>query len=220
MCGRFVMDYKTDKLIQDLIDQGFSVGEAFLEIMGNVPPTYSIAPTNQVPVVAGQSIDLAQWGFLRTFSGRKQNLINTRIEKLTTARTWKKPFLTSRIVVPMSGYYEWIDRKPWYVTGDQALFASGLIEHKDDGAYFTIITCESKDEAGKVHDRMPAFLSEDLLDDWLGDDLESSDAQTMAEQLNDSANRVAASLKTWEVSQRINSVRVDRTDASLIEKVN
>lgn len=213
------MDYDTNEDIQDLVDDGWTVAEAMQEVLGHVLPTYSIAPTNQVPIVKDREIDLAAWGFKRVFGGRKQNLINARIEKLTTARTWKRPFLTSRIVIPMSGYYEWVDKHPWYITADESHWVAGLVETKDDHQYFTMVTTEGTDEAGRVHDRMPAFLTNDLRDDWLGGELDESDGQQLVDELEDSAQRIAKQLKTWEVSQRVNSVRVDKTDKSLIEAV-
>lgn len=216
MCGRFVMDYKVDLEIQDLIDEGWSIDDAMTAVLGDLTPTYSVAPTNLVPVFGDHRIDIAHWGFKRVFGGRKQNLINARMDRLATARTWKKPLLTSRCIVPMSGYYEWVDRKPWYISADDPLAAAGLFESREDGNYVTIITTEGRDEAGRVHDRMPAFLTDDLWDDWLGEELTEPDAADLLATVEESVKQVASSLSTWRVDPKINSVRIDPRDPNLI----
>lgn len=90
-------------------------------------------------------------------------VINARIEKLDTA-FWVPAFSAARVVVPMSGYYEWTgekgDKTPHFLHGDGLLAAAGLtwsIEVKGEKTRcFVVITREACDAGGEVHDRMPA----------------------------------------------------------------
>lgn len=128
MCGRFVMDYKTNKRIEELVyEKGYSVTEAFKKVLGKEPadflkePNYSIAPTNSVPIVKDQLVDVAAWGFRRPWT--KTPLINATFERLDTARTWKKPMKERRCLIPISGYYEWepTTKTPYYITNEKPL---------------------------------------------------------------------------------------------------
>lgn len=82
----------------------------------------------------------------------------------------------------MSGYYEWVEmddaKQPHCVHafGEPLLHAAGLTtaEKNSDGDWdvsFTIITREATVAAGEVHDHMPAFLYEELMNEWLASGL-------------------------------------------------
>lgn len=232
MCGRYMQDSKNQAKVFDAIvayaarrDEERQTEQEALDAQETRERearefiSYSIAPTNLAPVVTSEGLGMSQWGFLRNFGGKKQNLINARLDRVATARTWKKPLLTSRCLVPIGGYYEWVDRKPWFISNNDQLFAAGLYEQKDDDTYFTILTTEGRDEAGRVHDRMPVFLAADLQDDWLGGELTESAANDLIGDADDSVREISRSLDAWRVSTRVNTVRVDKSDAGLIERV-
>src|SRR5699024_11766434 len=88
-------------------------------------------------------------------------------------------FSSARAVLPMTGYYEWVEaaaggKDPFFIhhPEGQLLHAAGLTAARKDEAdvwdiSFTVITREARDAGGEVHDRMPAFLTEGALEEGL-----------------------------------------------------
>ena len=160
--------------------------------------------------------------------------INARYETVTTNGMFRGSFTSQRVVVPMTGYYEWVEQKdgtkqPYFVHPNDGglLNAAGLsAARRSEGGEswditFTIITREAKDAAGEVHDRMPAYLPSGKLGEWLApgkpDDDEKAD---LHQGLGEVSEEIAATLVTHPVSREVNNARkVDRTDPSLIEPI-
>src|SRR5699024_12829054 len=82
----------------------------------------------------------------------------------------------------------------------------------------TIITREARDAAGDGHDRMPAFLDEELMSEWLAPGkLEKDERENLHGMLGDLSEKIAGSLVTHPVDRAVNNVRtLDRKDPSLI----
>lgn len=184
--------------------------------------SYSVAPTARSLVALNSPLPelvRPRWGFRRQWA--RGPLINATAEKLNDARTWKIPFRNSRCIVPVSGYYEWVNRRPFYITNDSPLFACGLWEERECDRFFTIVTTSGVDSAGEVHDRMPLFLSDELVEDWLNPGgLSMNEATELIAVVTSSAMEIAREIKAWEVSTRINNVRTAvRSDSSLITPV-
>lgn len=172
MCGRYVIARDHAQLLGDFAASGDLDWE----------PTYSVAPTNRAPILRvdedERRMELAQWCFRPSWMkpGGPPN-INARIETIASKPMFRGSFSSDRIVVPMSGYYEWEERagqkQPWFIHGKvPVLAAAGLRaahqdEHGEWQSTFTIITREARDASGDIHDRMPAFLEESFLDRWL-----------------------------------------------------
>ena len=72
-----------------------------------------------------------------------------------------------------------------------------------------MIITEPKEFAAKIHDRMPAFLTQEQFEPWL-----SGDAGV--EYLRPAPNDL---LQRWPVSKRVNSSKADADDPTLIEAV-
>lgn len=187
MCGRFA-SYKTGAL-RGMFGTTNDVAD--------FQSSYSIAPTNHVPIVIAQGeeepsrcFEDAKWDFPRSpYSQVRGPSINAKIEKLTS--TWAGPFASARCILPMVGYYEWTgtkdDRIPHFIHGPktnrsdagagevpadidfQILAAAGMYARdKETGQMrFAIITREATDASGELHTRMPAFLTEDTWQAWL-----------------------------------------------------
>lgn len=229
MCGRFELDEKGP----DLADL-FGASDEFPDWR----PRYSIAPTDVVPIVrerdGARRLVPAVWDFRLSFltkPGRPQ--FNSRIETVNTNGLWKGAFRSSRCIVPMGGYFEWTPevedgedvKQPHFLHGDGVLAAAGIATaRKGDGwvVSFSIITREARDASGQVHDRMPAFLTDDVWDEWLAGVLESeADQQHMLDLLRDVSGGVASTITTYRVSRRVNkSSTADPDDASLIESID
>ncbi len=233
MCGRFAMDKETDQLIEEFT---VTTGKPFTEWR----PSWNVAPTDQVPVVrerAGKrELAAVRWGVVPpsspTFGGGKP-IINARIETVATNGLFKGGFLSHRCIVPATGYYEWQLREggkqPYFVNEPGVdLAMAGLIrawadrsKAKDDPEYWrlsmAIITLNAHVAPGEVHDRMPAFVTPDSYDDWLGDHLDVDD---LLKLLNRSSLEVADQLSTFPVSKAVNAPGKNKNDGpQLVEPI-
>ncbi len=222
MCGRFALDKGTDDLIREfVIETGKPAGEW--------TPSWNVAPTDDVPVVRQRGdqreLELVRWGIVPpsspTFGGGKP-IINARIESLTSNGLFKGPFESHRCIVRGSGYYEWQlqdgGKQPYFVHDPGAdLAMAGIIrpwadrsKDRDDPDRWrlamAIITRDAHVAPGEVHDRMPACLTPDTYDDWLGNDLGTDDVLRM---LDFASLEVAHQLTYYPVSKAVNSVKND-----------
>ncbi len=236
MCGRFAMNRETNELIEEFVAQG---GRAH-----DWRPSYSVAPTSDAPIVrewAGEDgtvnreVTLARWDWPKPASRPTgAPIINARMEKLPTG-FWVGAFSNARCIVPMRGYYEWTgpkgDKQPHFIHSDELLAAAGLTWTMDVAGerrrVFVVVTREARDASGEVHDRMPAFLTADLWDEWLspvsltvdGDATQSKAhrAELLAD-LHHASSAIASTMHTYEVDRRVNNSRtVDPADSTLIE---
>lgn len=115
---------------------------------------------------------LTRWGFSR--SGSKQLLINARSETLLEKPTFSPHFQSHRCVFPMTGFYEWDERKRRHLfseTGGQLLYAAGLYRSSADGdeVESVILTTSPNELVAPIHDRMPLLLSAEEVRIWLTD---------------------------------------------------
>lgn len=233
MCGRFAMNDETNALIEEFVLQG----NDFRDWAGS----FSIAPTNVVPVVRERArsdgeivrtVEPAVWDFHPSFmKDSKRPNFNARLETVATNGLWKGAFRSSRCIVPMLGYYEWTAhleggkevKQPHFIHGDGRLAAAGIATARklgDDWEVSTaIITREARDASGEVHDRMPAFLTADVYDEWLQPGkLDADQVDHMLELVAATSEAVASTITTYEVSRKINNSRTaEPGDATLIE---
>jgi putative SOS response-associated peptidase YedK len=215
VCGRFAVTRETPDLI------------GVLEGLGTLSDNYNVAPTNPVAAVrewkGERHMETPRWGFVpsfyKAFEQRPQP-INARIETVATSGMFRKAFANSRCIIPARGYYEWQVREdgkqPFFISDpDAALAMAGVMTAWRDPAKagddpdrwrlsVAIITRDAHVAPGEVHDRMPACLTPDAYDDWLGDHLT---ADQLLSLLDTSSTRVAHELTHWEVSREVNSVR-------------
>ena len=56
----------------------------------------------------------------------KASMFNARAETLQEKASFKRPFRSQRCLVPISGYYEWKDKQPYYVHAERPLALAGL----------------------------------------------------------------------------------------------
>ena len=234
MCGRFANDAKVDEMIQEFVAEGGDYRDW--------RPSYSIAPTQVVPIVrerknsdtgeVTRSVDAAVWNFHPSFmKDSKRPQFNTRIETVATNGLWKGAFASSRCLVPMRGYYEWTgepgQKQAWFLHGDGPLLAAAGIytARKVDDEWevsMSIITREAKDASGEIHDRMPVFLEPDVWDEYLAPvKLDDAGKADMVALLTGESDKVASSISSYEVDRKVNNSRTANPDvATLIEPLS
>ncbi|MFC0678053.1 SOS response-associated peptidase [Lysobacter korlensis] len=215
MCGRFAVTRETPDLI------------GVLEGLGSLSDNFNVAPTTPIAAVrewkGERHMETPRWGFVpsfyKSFDQRPQP-INARVETVATSGMFRKGFANSRCIVPARGYFEWQVRQdgkqPYFISApESALAMAGVMTAWRDPAKadddpdrwrlsVAIITRDAHVAPGEVHDRMPACLTPDAYDDWLGDHLS---ADQLLSLLDRSSAEVAHELTHWEVSRDVNSVR-------------
>lgn len=216
MCGRYVVTKSVTHLLPDLLG-GF----------GDLPDDYNVAPTDSVPILRARhgerSLVAASWGFQTAWMGERQKRpINARIETVASAGLWRKAFAQSRCIVPALGYYEWTitdtGKQPHFIHDpDHGLAMAGVVGVRPDPTKaeddperwqlsMAVITRDAHVAPGEVHDRMPACLTPDAYDGWLGDHLSPDELVSL---LDRSSVAVAQGLTHYEVSRAVNSVKND-----------
>lgn len=239
MCGRFSLGAGADELSR--------VYRALADDIDGWQPRYSIAPSTMIPVLrmrpgspedegeaphpAGRSFEPARWGFQPSWATADgPRPINARLETVATNGMFRSAFAAHRAVVPMSGYFEWTSqggrKVPHFIHGDGLLSAASLVAPRQlpDGSWevsAAIITTRSVDAAGQVHDRMPVFLADADLDEWLDPGkLDRTGAAGLVAHVAEASTAIAATLRAHVVDRRVNTVRgLDPTDPSLIAPV-
>lgn len=232
MCGRYALDDHVDELIKEYV----AAGGDFRDWR----PSYSLAPTNEVPIVRERvdndtgellrTLDAAVWDFHPAFMrDAKRPNFNARVETIATSGLWKGAFASSRALVPMRGYYEWTGeaghKQPHFLhsAGGGLLTAAGIYTARkvDDQWQLStaIITRPARDASGEIHDRMPVFLDRDVWEEYLRPDkLDQSGKDEMLRLLKAESEKVAKTITSYEVDPKVNSTRrVDPTDPTLIQ---
>lgn len=229
MCGRFVVAKATSDLLPELFGSLPAPEPDY-----NVAPTASVAVVRErrqeherrqeQDRESDRTLDTAFWGFVPTWAKdwKKQQPkpINARIETVSTSPMFRKSFAKHRVLVPASGYIEWTitetGKQPHYIFApDAGLAMAGILsfwpdptKDEDDPSKWresmAIITRDAHVAPGEVHDRMPALVTPDAYNDWLGDHLDPADLLTL---LDRESHAAAHDLTHFEISRDINSVR-------------
>lgn len=206
MCGRFVLatDY-------DQIEKEFNATHS-----GMIPSmSWNVKPMDQVPVIGQDTgghnhLQVAQWSLVTpdAVSAKPEYpTFNARIETALEKPTFALAAHWHRVLVPISGFYEWdTDRRPWYFhdPGQPTLYLAGLYNWWQDRKApdrrwiltFTILTCDSTPEAGRIHKRMPVLVGEDHLVPWLDRRLDGARILPVVRKL------------TWNLAERLEEYQV------------
>lgn len=222
MCGRYVMSRATGDLLRH-----FEAKEA----EGTAPPpSWNVAPTQNVPIIAERLDEdaverrllVARWGLVPSWAKEVKigsKLINARSESILDKPAFRKAAVKRRALVPAEGYYEWEktpDGKkiPHYLHSEKNELAfAGLYEFWPDPSLpeddphrwllsCTVLTTTAHDSMGHVHDRAPVIVPPEMFHDWLNPG--TTDRAEVQKILDDIPEPV---LTPTVVSDRVNSVR-------------
>lgn len=219
MCGRF--GYTKSREIPKRFKRKFSDKFDFKD-------RYNISPTQIVPVVTSNCIELMRWGLIPHWSHDEKigySMINARYESVSEKPTYKKSFKFQRVIIPSSLFYEWDKSKkpsqPWlFKLKNNELFGFAGIYNswinpktKDEIKTFSIITVPANRIVGKIHERMPAILKKKDEEEWLNpDNIEKNQLIPFLNPYPDSE------MESYPVSTILNKPISD--NASLIRPIN
>lgn len=165
MCGRYYISDETVDEIEKIVRQ---VSEKLAHKKGDV------YPTNQVPIIHSNQdalgLSTMVWGFPKFDT--KGVIINARSETVKEKRTFSKPIMESRCIVPAAGFYEWDKEKNkirFERKDSNILYMAGVWKQYEDEDRFVILTTGANESMKDVHDRMPLILENNELESWIYD---------------------------------------------------
>ena len=157
-------------------------------------------------------------------------LINARMETVAEKPAFRRAFAKRRCLLPADGYYEWyapqptepasdrpgkVAKQPFFIhPKDGAVLAMAGIyefwrkkdaEEDDPDAWLVscaVLTTQSEDDLGRIHDRMPLLVERDRWDAWLDPTVE--DPERLTGLLVPAA---PGRLDAYPVSTAVNNVR-------------
>lgn len=218
MCGRIIVDY----------DENMDVagGTMLAEWMTTKPEgavsSWNVKPTQQIPTLFTSTKDgakrfgTAYWSLVPHWSKDLKlayPTFNARSEGVSEKATFKGPLKTQRCVIPVTGFYEWTGpkaaRTPHVIVGPEKILPlAGLFtwwheptaaEGEGWGLTATILTQASAGVMQPIHDRMPVFLDDKILHDWL--DPETPGDQALVDTAAALSVPYAERLHEWEVGR-------------------
>lgn len=186
MCGRFVAS-NAPAALADFFGAELPAVD--------LAPAYNVAPTNDVyGVVAAEdghrSIEVFRWGLLPSWAKDVKvgsTMINARAETLAEKRSFSTSFRRRRLLVPMTGFYEWqagptprapktpmfihsSDGAPLAVAGVWSAWHDPSAPKGAAGEWLhtcAVVTVAANATMAPVHDRMPAILERTAWAEWL-----------------------------------------------------
>ncbi|KHJ73126.1 SOS response-associated peptidase [Rhodococcus sp. Chr-9] len=164
-----------------------------------------------------------RWGLVPHFAeevGGSAPLINARSESVATKPSFARSLRYKRCLVPMDGWYEWQvepapDGKPRKVPyfmapadGSRICMAGVWAEWRDPRnpkapplSSTAILTAQSVEQLGNVHERMPLILPPERWDAWL-----DPDSLGHPDLIVPSVEAISA-IEIRRVSAKVNSIR-------------
>jgi len=208
MCGRYTLSTPAGRLAE----------EFQLDRTVEIPPSYNVAPTQQVAAVledeGGRHLEMLRWGLVPSWADDPDigaRMINARSETAPEKPSFRRAFRGRRCLIVADGFYEWKredgGKQPYYFRmQDGRPFAfAGLWESwdKGDGTLRTcaILTTRANSVLEEIHDRMPVILPHDAYNAWLDPD---ADREELGELM---IPYPGADLETYPVSRFVNSPR-------------
>lgn len=202
MCGRFALHHPNDE-----IHERFAVERPlFLQ-----EPRYNVAPTQTVSVItpARERVGM-RWGLVPRWSRDGKPFINARAETLAEKPSFRGALPQRRVLVPMSGFYEWRTdgrlKVPVHIRlrGGALFAAAGIWEPAvEPGGLPTvaIVTVAANALIQPLHERMPAMLAPEHEAAWLDPRCPAPVALLQTHP--------AEAMELWTVSARVNGVKDD-----------
>lgn len=181
MCGRVLINY--DELMVAAGDSGLATWVRARP--RGAESSWNVTPTQQIPIVLTSAKDgshrfeLAHWGIIPPWNkdGKPKFTFNAKSETLLEKSTFAPSVKAQRCVIPVTGFYEWTGPKnkriPHAIFGPKPILPlAGLYRwwKSTEGEWrltATILTREATGVMSDLHDRMPVFVDDEILTDWI-----------------------------------------------------
>ncbi|MEM1312537.1 MAG: SOS response-associated peptidase, partial [Patescibacteria group bacterium] len=220
MCGRFA-------IVPTNMKARYGLANEIIDLVAN----YNASPGQYLPVItfkdSKNKLELMKWGLIPHWSKDDKigyKMINARSETILEKPSYKKPFETSRCIIPISGFYEWKRLTESTTKTDQSnqfkpIKIPYFIKFKDKpvnslislaGIYatwtnpetkeainaFSIITTKANKQMEAIHDRMPVILNQEEEHEYLNSEQKKAFSLLKPNNTN---------LDIHEVSREVNS---------------
>lgn len=142
--------------------------------------------THRIPVIictdGEKFITKMKWGIQFDPEKKTPLIFNSRDDTVSIKPFWKKLFDKNRILIPMTGFYEWKDMgkkkklKIKIILKDRKIFlVPGLFwKNKEGIPEFSLITTSPNSFMKNIHNRMPVILDDDKAVTFLTDSIEEN----------------------------------------------
>ena len=213
--------FDVDRAAEDLPEPSWNVAPTdMVPIVLDSIPQDSVADDEPI-----RRLESARWGLIPAWAKDPKVAVtafNARIESAAEKSHFKNAVKKRRAIVPATGYYEWttIDgvKRPNFIhlpDGELLVFA-GLYEWwrnpaaADDAPdkwllSTSVMTREATGELAGIHDRMPVFLSPELIDEWLDPHTEGS--AELLQEISAGAVELEQRVEFYEVDRAVGNVR-------------
>lgn len=194
MCGRFVQ-YNLARVFSEEIEEKKIIPKIDIQ---NISDFYNLSPTQNVIALKKQdketSLEMFHWGLIPSWSKDKTmsvKMINARAETITEKPSFKKPFLSTRCLIPANGFYEWKkegkSKQPYYIKpkNEEIFYFAGLWDIWKNGGQAiqscTIITTVANELLRPIHDknRMPVILDKQDCLHWMDENITTEKRLTL-----------------------------------------
>ncbi len=161
MCARYFIN---DDLYET-IEEYSKVSESLIRRTGD------IRPSEKAPVLCAEKEDVIAESFTWGYPGidGKGLLINARAESVEEKPVFSEGIRNGRILIPVSGFYEWDrdkNRVSFRLSEEKIFFLAGISALFSGERRFTILTTGANASVKNVHDRMPLMIPKDRISDW------------------------------------------------------
>ena len=213
MCGRYrIKDAETFRLY---VKQVYGID------LPDLTPRYNVAPSQLMPIVAADENGAPRaasmkWGlvpFWDKSAKPKIAPINARVEEAFTKAMFRQSIQHRRCLIPADGFYEWQKlpgdlKQPMDIQlkDGRPFFIAGIYENATElrPETYLLFTTQPNELMQKIHNRMPAILSEEKAKRWI------TKGPVTVEELSDLTTPFpAAEMEAKPISTLINNPRND-----------
>ncbi len=216
MCGRVIVDYDENMDVAS----GSQLADWMQHRPAEYAPSWNVKPTQRIPVAftdrtdGSRRFEYAFWSLVPVWSrqlGTKFPTFNARSETAAEKASFKASVQSRRCAIPVTGFYEWTGAKtartPHAIFGPRPILPlAGLYswwrdpEAEGDAGWHLTATILTRASAGvmqPLHDRMPVFLADELMGDWL--DPETPGDQLLLDAVSEASLPLADELREYAV---------------------
>jgi len=213
MCGRVIVDWE-----ENLAHAGDTeLADWMRAAPEGAASSWNVKPTQRIPIALTSAktgehrLELAHWSLVPPWSKQLRlsyPTFNARAERITEKRTFRGPLRQQRCVIPVTGFYEWSGpkgaRTPHAIFGPEPILPlAGLYSwwRSPEGEWVvtaTILTCASAGAMAPIHDRMPVFVADELMSDWIDPEIDGD--QSLVDAVAELAVPVSERLREYRVA--------------------